>query len=152
MTDDAADIGLPLEQMAHLLLLQQRCNQVVRLVLRRVDSEIPKSMAGLLKLVAGRPMKITELAKMEGLAQPTVTEMIIQAEARGWVRRVRDDADGRVVRVVISPSGDEARRRLHGQIIDVLSSTVAVMPREQIDDLVAAADALLPLIELLQRA
>jgi len=150
VTDNAAAAGLTPGQKAYLLLLQQRCNQVVRLVLRQVDSEIPKSMAGLLKLVAERPKKITELARIEGLAQPTVTAMINQAEARGWVRRVRDDADGRVVRVVITPDGVEARHRLHDEIIELLSSTVAQMPYEEVDNLISAADALLPLIERLQ--
>lgn len=152
MTDTATATGLTSEQGGQLLLLQQRCNQVVRLVLRRVDSEIPRSMAGMLKLVAERPMKITELARTEGLAQPTVTAMINQAEARGWVRRVRDDPDGRVVRVVITPDGVEARHRLHSEIIAFLSATVACMPSDQVDDLVDAADALVPLIELLQGA
>lgn len=60
----------------YLLHLQQRANELVRLVLRQVDREVPKAMAGLLKLVADRPMRVTELAKQEGLAQPTVTALV----------------------------------------------------------------------------
>ncbi len=149
--------GAPPEQAAsddalqQLLVLQQRANQLVRLVLRQVDSGIPKSMAGVLKLVSEGPRSITELARLDGLAQPTVTVLVNQAEARGWVRRVADRSDGRVVRVEITDAGLAARTTLHRAIVDLLRDRVTSLQPQEVERLVAAADALVPLIEALQR-
>ncbi len=137
--------------MEQLLLLQQRANQLVRLVLRQVGGEIPKSMAGVLKLVAEHPMRVTEIAKLEGLAQPTVTALVNQAEQRGWVCRRADPHDGRVAQVAITPAGRRARKQLHRDIVQLLRARIVGMPDHEITELVAAADALVPLIEALQR-
>lgn len=138
------------DQDIFLLHLQQRANQLVRLVLRQVDSEVPKAMAGLLKLVSDRPMRVTELAKQEGLAQPTVTALVNQAEKRGWVERTCDPTDGRVVLVRITEDGRLARKRLHYEIMTLLRECTRGLRQSEVRALEAASDALLPLIEALQ--
>src|ERR1700722_10519249 len=47
----------------------------------------------------------TELAKVTGIDQPTISRMIDQLESRALVRRQVDENNGRYVRLAITPKG-----------------------------------------------
>ncbi|MCU4186070.1 MarR family transcriptional regulator [Acidiferrimicrobium sp. IK] len=51
--------------------------------------------------------RITELAAVEGVAQPSMTAVVAQVERAGLVQRRRDPDDARVVMVAISDAGRE---------------------------------------------
>lgn len=74
------------------------------------------------------PVTATKLAKALAVTSPAVTAWLDQLEARGLVRRERDEADRRSQHVRITPKGDELvtlalSRLLHadGEILDSLS-------------------------------
>src|SRR5262245_2774472 len=52
------------------------------------------------------PMSAGDIARASGLATASVTDLIDRLEAKGFVRRVRDENDRR--RVVVEPVGDRA--------------------------------------------
>src|SRR5437764_13292241 len=70
---------------------------LVRLLVRQLGGELSRTEAGLLSTLSGGPRRITELAELEGLAQPTMTSLVKQLEHQGLVRRNRQTDDGRVV-------------------------------------------------------
>jgi DNA-binding MarR family transcriptional regulator len=51
------------------------------------------------------PQRVTDLAGIEGLRQPTCTGLINTMEAEGWVSRRVDDSDRRAVIVEITENG-----------------------------------------------
>jgi DNA-binding MarR family transcriptional regulator len=55
---------------------------------------------------AGAP-SVTEIAGRLSLARHSATELIERAELAGLVRREADPGDGRVTRVVLTPTGDQ---------------------------------------------
>jgi MarR family transcriptional regulator, organic hydroperoxide resistance regulator len=55
-----------------------------------------------------------ELARRIGVEVSTITRAAQRMEAAGLVRRVRDDADARLVRVALSAEGRRVARRLPG--------------------------------------
>jgi len=61
----------------------------------------------------GGPHRLTALAVCEGVSQPAMTQLVSRLEREGYVGRSTDPADGRVVRVHITPVGQQllARRR-----------------------------------------
>src|SRR4051812_21152687 len=55
----------------------------------------------------GGPQRVTVLAAAEGVAQPTMTNLVVRLERRGLVERGSDPDDARAVRVAITPQGRE---------------------------------------------
>src|ERR1700733_9829141 len=76
-----------------------------RLLLRQLGDELSRTEVGLLNTLSGGPRRITELAELEGLAQPTMTSLVKQLEQRGLLRRGRHADDGRVVLVHLTDAG-----------------------------------------------
>jgi DNA-binding MarR family transcriptional regulator len=130
--------------------LLPRAALLTRLLFRELGAELSRTELGLLRTLSDGPRRITELAELEGLAQPTMTIMIKQLEQEGLVQRERRSDDGRVVLVDLTESGraalDDYRERIRG----AMGAYLAEIPDEQVDRLVAATETLAQLVTLLQ--
>ena len=101
--------------------LADRVHSLAIHLLRRVraaDAESALSasrLSALSVLVFGGPCSVGELAAAEQVTAPTMSRLVTALEREGYVRREADAADGRRVRVVVTPSGvralNAARRR-----------------------------------------
>lgn len=58
------------------------------------------------------PQRITDLAEIEGVRQPTCTAMVNTLESAGWAVRRSDESDGRAVVVEITARGKAVLRSL----------------------------------------
>src|ERR1700722_16560773 len=97
------------EQIDYVLSeLLPRAALLTRLLVRQLGGELSRTEVGLLKTLSAGSRRIPELAESEGLAQPTVTILIKQLEAKGLVTRTRQPGDGRVVLVNLTESGSAA--------------------------------------------
>jgi DNA-binding MarR family transcriptional regulator len=92
--------------------------------------------------VSEGPRRVTELAELEGLAQPTMTILIKQLEQQGLVKRERRSEDGRVVLVDITQSGRAALKDYRQQMSEAMGAYLSEMSAEQVDELAAATKAL----------
>ena len=124
---------------------------LTRLLVRQLGGELSRTEVGLLSTLGGGAQRITALAELEGLAQPTMTSMVKQLERRGLVRRERQADDGRVVLVTLTEAGNVALEDYRMRARTVLGDYLAEIPDEQIQALAAATDALARLIALLQQ-
>ncbi len=97
------------------------------------------------------PRRITELAELEGLAQPTTTLLVKRLEEMGLVTRERQADDGRVVLVSLEPAGSHALEDFRAQFIAVLRADLATTTDVQIEALTVATETLESLINLLQQ-
>jgi DNA-binding MarR family transcriptional regulator len=136
------------EQVASTLLPQASLLQ--RLVAKQACWTLTRSEGSVLSTLSEAPQRITTLAELEGLAQPTVTIMVKRLEERGWVVRDKDSCDGRVVLVSITPDGREALEGFREQYRCLLREQMAMMDDEQIAELVRATAALAGMVEALQ--
>jgi DNA-binding MarR family transcriptional regulator len=136
------------EQVASTLLPQASLLQ--RLVAKQARWTLTRSEGSVLSTLSEAPQRITTLAELEGLAQPTVTIMVKRLEERGWVARDKDSFDGRVVLVSITPEGREALEGFREQYRCLLREQMALMDDEQIAELVRATAALAGMVEALQ--
>ena len=100
------------------------------------------ALSALVRLESLGSLRITELADREHLTQPGMTTLINRLEDAGYAIREADPADGRAVRVTITPAGSarvlqhrESRAALIHARIDQLSP-------EDRDALTAAVPAL----------
>jgi DNA-binding MarR family transcriptional regulator len=101
--------------------------------------------------VSDGPRRITELAELEGLAQPTTTILIKQLERQGLVTRERRSEDGRVVLVDLTESGRAALESCREQISAAIGGYLAEISDQHVDALAAATETLSELVTLLQQ-
>ena len=131
--------------------LVPRASLLARLLLRLSDVEIGRSEAGVLSTLSRGPLRITDLAEQEGLAQPTMTLLVKRLEERGWVARERDASDGRAVLVSLSDAGATAVQDIRAGYRAVLQRHLDAMSPDEVAALTTATDALGRLIDALQR-
>jgi DNA-binding MarR family transcriptional regulator len=124
---------------------------LTRLLVRQLGGEISRTEIGLLKTLRGGSRRITELAELEGLAQPTITILIKQLEEKGLVTRARQHGDGRVVLVNLTESGNVALEDYRGRLRDVLGGYLAEISNEQVEALATATETLAQLVDGLQQ-
>src|SRR5258705_8415875 len=100
--------------------LLPRVALLTRLLIRQFGGEFSRTELGLLRALSGGPRRITELAELEGLAQPTTTILIKHLEQQGLVTRGRQPDDGRVVLVDLTKAGSAALADFRAQARAVL--------------------------------
>jgi DNA-binding MarR family transcriptional regulator len=131
--------------------LLPRAALLSRLLLRQSLAGVPRSEAGVLSALSGRPHRVTELAEREGLAQPTMTLLVKRLQERGWVTRERDPLDARAVLVSITEAGREALEQTRAGYREVLARHLDAMSADEIAALTTATEALGHLLDVLQR-
>jgi DNA-binding MarR family transcriptional regulator len=119
-----------------------RVSQLSRLVFKHTRAEMSRTEGGILRTLSDGPRRVTELADLEGLAQPTTTTLINRLERQGWVARERDPDDGRVVVVSLTVDGASALERFRSEYRAVLRNRVDAMRDDEVE---ALASALAPL-------
>ncbi|GGJ97252.1 hypothetical protein GCM10010123_29070 [Pilimelia anulata] len=119
-------------------------------LLRRAHAEpVSRATAGTLRrLAAHGPQRLSALAAAEGVTQPGMTQLVSRLERAGLAERVPDPADGRAVRVHLTPAGRAAVRRRRAERAAALRALLTTLPPADHDALSAA----LPALDRLARA
>ncbi|HEY0524092.1 MAG TPA: MarR family transcriptional regulator [Stellaceae bacterium] len=106
--------------------------EIIPLVMRTVAAELraagempAPAHFGLLSLLSVRPRMLTDLASLQGVSLPTMSNSISAMVERGWVRREAPDGDRRVVMIDVTPTGRAALERVsraaEAHLADVLA-------------------------------
>lgn len=141
--------GDALDQLSVTLVPQ--VSLLSRLVFARLDIGLSRSEASLLARLEPGPERITALADLDGLAQPTVTLLVKRLEGEGLVRRERSSEDGRVVLVSLTAAGRDALGRVRVRYRELLRSCLGDLPAEDVAALGSGVRAMGSLIERLQK-
>lgn len=131
--------------------LVPRAALLTRLLARQLRGQLSRPEIGLLNTLQSGPRRITDLAELEGVAQPTMTQLVKRLEQQGLVERARQPDDGRVVVVSLSEAGAVAFDGYRTQATIALSRYLDEMSDEEIEALAAATETLAELARLLQR-
>ncbi|MFC0082742.1 MarR family winged helix-turn-helix transcriptional regulator [Aciditerrimonas ferrireducens] len=118
-------------------------------LVRRLPRELSlTSLATLGDLQRCGPQRLTQLAQLEGVAQPSMTALVSRLEEEGLVARSPDPADGRAVLVAITAAGEAllARRRHTGT--QLLAARIRELAPAKAERLSAALGALEDLAEM----
>src|SRR5258706_8643845 len=113
-SDSNADRARRIDYVADHLLLH--AGALVRLLVRESASEITRSEAGVLFTLSRGPRRITELAELEGLAQPTMTALVKRLERQGCGKRERPADDRRVVLLSLTDAGEAALEAFRARV------------------------------------
>ena len=106
------------------------------------------SLATLSTLDRTGPRRITDLAVIEGVAQPSMTALVSTLERSGLVERRGDPADKRVALVALTPAGAELLRSRRRAGAEALEQLIGKLPLPEAAALAAAVPALRHLREL----
>jgi DNA-binding MarR family transcriptional regulator len=94
------------------------------------------------------PRRITDLAAVEGVTQPSMTTLVSALERSGFVERLTDPTDKRVVLVAITSSGTRYRRARRQAGAEAFALLIDKLPLHERKALVGASTALERLLEL----
>jgi DNA-binding MarR family transcriptional regulator len=132
--------------------LLARAALLVRLLVKQVRaSEISRTEGEVLGILDGGPRRITELAELEGVAQPTMTLLIKRLEKRGWVERTGLAEDGRVVMVNITEAGSTVKEAFRARFLAAMRTDLEQLPDDQLAALSATTSTLGRFVDVLQQ-
>jgi DNA-binding MarR family transcriptional regulator len=118
-------------------------------LLRRAPRDFSlTSLATLSTLDRTGPRRITDLAVIEGVTQPSMTVLVRSLERAGLVARHSDPADGRVTLVTATAEGLRYLQRRRSAGTDVLAQLIEKLPPGETAALAAAIPALQHLRDL----
>jgi DNA-binding MarR family transcriptional regulator len=131
--------------------LLPRAALLVRLLVKQVrDSEISRTEGEVLVILSGGPRRITELAELEGAAQPTMTLLVKRLEESGWVEREGLAEDGRVVLVNITEAGRVMLEAFRARFIAAMRIDLEQLSDDQLAALSSATTTLGSFADTLQ--
>jgi DNA-binding MarR family transcriptional regulator len=123
---------------------------LIRLLSKEIDGGgLTRTEVGVLRSLSDGPRRITELAELEGLAQPTTTLLVKRLEEQRLVRRERQADDQRVVLVWLTDQGAAAFEDYKARAFAALRVHLDEMPATELNALAAATDGLGELISKL---
>src|ERR1700710_1091132 len=93
--------------------------EIIPLVMRTVAAELraagempAPAHFGLLSVLSVQSRMLTDLAALQGVSLPTMSNSISAMVERGWVRRAAPEGDRRVVMIDVTPTGRAALERV----------------------------------------
>src|SRR5215471_2418558 len=93
--------------------------EIIPLVMRTVAAELraagelpAPAHFGLLSILSIRPRMLSDLASLQGVSLPTMSNSISAMVERGWVRRTAPENDRRVAIVEVTANGRAALERV----------------------------------------
>jgi DNA-binding MarR family transcriptional regulator len=132
--------------------LLSRAALLVRLLVKQVPTgDVSRTEVEVLAVLGEGPRRITELAELEGLAQPTMTVLVRRLETRGWVSRAGHPGDGRVVLIAITARGRKAVEAFRAEFLAALRSDLEGLSARELAALSRATQSLGSFVEELQR-
>jgi len=118
--------------------------EVIPLVMRTLASELRRTPhalrphhLGLLPMLAGRQHNLSELAERHRVSPATMSNSITALVDRGWVSRVRDPHDRRMVLIELTPAGRAELNKMRSAAEARLAALLASLSPEECDHLLA---------------
>ncbi len=146
---DSPAEGMPDGSAARLRAVVGKLSRRLRPTL--AGSGLSPTRLSVLATVARRgPLRISELAAVEGLNPTMLSRVIADLSAAGLLRRLPDPQDGRAALVDATAAGRRLRARIQHERTDVLSVLLAELEPEQRDALDPALEVLEQLAERLK--
>jgi DNA-binding MarR family transcriptional regulator len=123
--------------------------RLVSAAVRQQPREISLTSASTLATVERTgPRRITDLAAIEGVTQPSMTALVTVLERAGLVERRQDPSDQRVVLVALTTAGTDYLRSRRRAGAEAFARLIDKLPPDETAMLLAAAPALQHLHEL----
>ena len=99
-----------------------------------------KEIHTLVAIGTGRPKTMTHVANILGINVSTLTIAINRLVKKGYVRRLRDEKDRRIVKIGLTDEGVSAVRAHEDFHTSMITEALAGMPHEEVEQFVSSID------------
>lgn len=144
MDVNGTEPGEDLEEVA--AALTEMTTAMVRFLSDRRGGMSLTTASTLARLEREGPIRLTALAAAEGIAQPSMTQLVQRLERQGLAARVSDPEDRRVALLTITESGREVLAERVQVRRTRLAELLATVPTEEREALGSAMRTALPII------
>ncbi|RLU83649.1 MarR family transcriptional regulator [Streptomyces griseocarneus] len=110
------------------------------------------TLSTLRRLEQEGPVRLTLLATAEGIAQPSMTQLVQRLERQGLATRLSHPEDGRVCLVAITDTGRELLAERHRATETRIADLLGTLPAENLRALDEALHTALPIVRQVARA
>ena len=133
----------------HLRVALGRLNRSLRLT--HVEKDLSSSQREvLMAIVRAGSLRLSDLAREEGLNPTMLSRIVGKLEAAGMVARTSDPEDARVIHLAATPEGIALREKIRGERTDALLFALRNLSREEKQSLTAATPALEAIVATLR--
>lgn len=102
----------------------------------------PTQVAALATVERTGPLRLSDLAAVEGVAPSTLTRLVSALEERGYVRRCAVAGDARASELAITDEGRDLLERIRQEATSALAGSLALLDTAQRAALAAALPAI----------
>ena len=102
----------------------------------------PTQVAALSTVERSGPLRLSDLAAVEGVAPSTLTRLVAALEERGYVRRCAVAGDARASELAITDEGHDVLDRIRQEATSALAGSLALLDTAQRAALAAALPAI----------
>jgi DNA-binding MarR family transcriptional regulator len=133
----------------HLRVALGRLNRSLRLT--QTQKDLPSSQREVLMAIArAGSLRLSELAREEGLNPTMLSRIIAKLEASGMVTRTCDPKDARVIHLAATPEGLALRETIRSERNNALLFALGCLSKEDKNALSAATPALEKIVATLR--
>jgi DNA-binding MarR family transcriptional regulator len=133
-----------MNKSADNLQTAQQVVEIVPLVMRVVAAELRRTQRplipahlGVLFFLAQRPRNLSELAELQAVSLPTMSNTIGKMAQEGWLERTRAAHDRRMLLIEITPAGEAILAEISGDIIGKVAQLLNPLSPEDLGALQA---------------
>jgi DNA-binding MarR family transcriptional regulator len=133
----------------HLRVVLGRLNRSLRLT--QAQRDLSSSQREVLMAIArSGTLRLSDLAREEGLNPTMLSRIVAKLEAAGMVARMSDPQDARVIHLSATPEGIALRERIRGERTNALLYALRSLSKEEKQALNAATPALEAIVATLR--
>jgi DNA-binding MarR family transcriptional regulator len=133
----------------HLRVVLGRLNRSLRLT--QAQKDLSSSHREVLMAIArADSIRLSELAREEGLNPTMLSRIVGKLEAAGWVTRTSDPNDARVIHLAATPEGIALRETIRGERTNALLYALRSLSKDEKQALGAATPALEAIVATLR--
>ena len=113
------------------------------------EQKMPLSHVQILLMLRKEPLSIGELSHRLAIAKPNITPLVDELSHAGYVDRVKDEKDRRVVKVNLTEEGIAKIASIEETVAESITSWGAYLSRSQVKELTRSLGSVVRLLSLI---
>ncbi len=109
--------------------------RIVAAELRQTEPSLIPAHLGVLFLLTQQPRNLSQLAELQAVSLPTMSNTISKMAQEGWVTRTRASHDRRVLLIEITPAGEAVLDEMSGYIVRKVAQILDPLSAAELDTL-----------------
>lgn len=96
------------------------------------DDHIPVAHFRIIAMLMEKPMKISDLAKLQNISKASISDSVKMLYERGWVVKIEDPLDRRIVFLMVSDEGRKRMEAMFEKLRQIIKSKLSHTPEREL--------------------